>query len=440
MRIGSEATAGKRRWDRLGLPGCGLLLVGSPADARNMLQAESAALAVHVQCPHCRGVCQVQAQQFGTTVKCGRCAQPFGVPVAVPVLGAAASAPAPTSAPPGSASPAPPPPQEEAAVSSGIWRGLKDLYRALKKPADTPPGAPPRPLSEDEIHLELDGPGAAALTSGGPPIPRQALPPGNCRLDIGSCTSAGLARERNEDSLLVLQLTTTNLDQRRDVALVVVADGMGGYDAGDQASGMATRTIGAALLAHLAPALAVHGQEAPPAGLADQITAAIRAANRAVQEKAQKDPTCKGMGATAAVLVVWEGQALLGHVGDCRVYHARQGSVTQVTKDQTLVARMVEMGKITPQEALTHPNRNEVLQAIGRHSEIHPSSQTLTVQRGDWLIVACDGLHAHVSEKMLADAVNESPASATALANQLVELANVGGGSDNCTVVAVRCY
>jgi protein phosphatase len=297
------------------------------------------------------------------------------------------------------------------------------------------PGQPP---SDDDVGLELDGPTSAALAAEQPGA-KIAPPPGNSRLDIGSSTSSGLARTQNEDSHLVVQFTATNLDQRRDVALVVVADGMGGYEAGDQASGIFIRTLSGALVGQLAAAVAVQGQEKPGAALGETIASAIKAANRVVHEQGQK-PGCKGMGATAAVLVVWEGQALIGHVGDCRVYHFSGGKLRQVTKDQTLVERMVEMGKLSREEALTHPNRNEVTQAVGRHPNIDPAAHQLEIIPGDWLIVACDGLHAHVDERLLADALRNARPSAALLANDLVELTNRRGGSDNCTVVAVRCY
>jgi protein phosphatase len=339
--------------------------------------------------------------------------------------------------PAGPVTPPTPPPadvEEPANTGSGFWSSLRDLYRSLTGPGK----APAKP--EDDITLELDGPTSTAEANPDPTAPIPTEPPGVCRLDIGSCTSPGLLRPRNEDSLLVVQLTSTNRDQRRDVALIVVADGMGGYEAGDQASALVTQALGQALLGQLAAALNVHGQEAPPAGLAEGLLGAIRTANRTVYEQAQTAPGCKGMGATLAAAIVWEGKALIGHVGDCRVYHCRGSKPEQVTRDQTLVARMVEMGKLTPEEALTHPARNEVTQAVGRSADIHPASHEVELTRGDWLIVACDGLHAHVSSEQLAAVIADAGASASTAATRLVELANVGGGSDNCTVVAVRCH
>jgi serine/threonine protein phosphatase PrpC len=111
-----------------------------------------------------------------------------------------------------------------------------------------------------------------------------------------------------------------------------------------------------------------------------------------------------------------------------------------VTRDQTLVARMVELGKLTPAEALTHPSRNEVTEAVGRRPDVSPAAYELGLAPGDWLVVACDGLHAHVDDRLLARALGEASPSAALLAHGLVDLADEGGGSDNCTVVAVRCY
>jgi protein phosphatase len=269
---------------------------------------------------------------------------------------------------------------------------------------------------------------------------------------------------------------------------VVVTDGMGGYEAGDLASGIAIRNIGACLMPLVNFALISQfpdvettapasnaakpggqeysllsglqslfgnksGGEAPagtrnagnasfdtsPAGIARSIEEAIAEANRIVYSKAQADSKCKGMGATAAVVIIWEGQVLIGNVGDCRVYHSRMQRLTQLTKDQTLVARMIELGQLTPKEALSHPSRNEVAQAVGRRTIIEPGRCELQLARKDWLLVACDGLHTHVDDKMIQDAINQAT-SAAQLANQLVNLANQNGGSDNTTVVAIRCY
>src|SRR5262249_13648996 len=149
--------------------------------------------------------------------------------------------------------------------------------------------------------------------------------------------------------------------------------------------------------------------------LADTLDYAIREANRTVFRKAKSSAPYKGMGATVAVLLVWDGQALIGHVGDCRVHHHHSGRLTQVTKDQTLVARMIELGKLTPEEAKNHPARNDVIQAVGKHREVTPAAYQVKLEPGDWLVVASDGLQAHVDAAALQAQVSQSAPSAAHL-------------------------
>jgi protein phosphatase len=260
-----------------------------------------------------------------------------------------------------------------------------------------------------------------------------------CRLEIASATTRGLVRGTNEDSFLVQQMSWSNRDERHEIALVVVPDGMGGHKAGEEASGIVIRQALSALAPLLNSAPTGRFTDATPATLADTIDYAIQEANRAVFRKA-KDPACKGMGATAAVLLIWDLNALIGHVGDCRVYHLRGDRLTLLTKDQTLVARMVELGQLTPEEADRHPRRHDVTQALGGHFDIKPARYEQSLAAGDWLIVATDGLHAHLDDSALCELVKRAPSSAAALATQLVETVNARGGSDNCTVVVVRCY
>jgi protein phosphatase len=262
------------------------------------------------------------------------------------------------------------------------------------------------------------------------------------RLDVGAATSPGRVRKRNEDSFLVQQLAWSNLDERHDVAVVVVADGMGGHDAGDRASGVTIRTLGGCLAGLLGGALSGQLKAPAPNVLAETLNYALQEANRGVYRQGQSDPACRGMGATVAAVLIWDGLALLGHVGDCRVYHYQgAGRVCQqVTRDHTLVARMVDLGKLTAKEARNHPARNEVDRAIGRQAEVEPSRHQLTLAAGDWLIVACDGLHAHLDGFDLQEEIGKASSSAGGLALYLVDLANQRGGSDNCTVVAVRCH
>jgi serine/threonine protein phosphatase PrpC len=269
----------------------------------------------------------------------------------------------------------------------------------------------------------------------GVPSRTQFGPP---RLDIGSATSTGRVRDRNEDSFLVQHLTWSNRDDRHDVALLVVADGMGGHAGGDQASGLVVRTLGNAMAPLLSAALAGQYEDFPDASVKDALGYALREANRLVWQKGQNDPACKGMGATAAVVVVWDGQLRIGHVGDCRVYLHHGSQLLQITRDQTLVAKMVAQGVLTPLQAQDHPARNEVTNALGKHCDLDLTLYQGRIAAGDWLMICCDGLQAHVGDAVLQDEIAHATASATHLARRLVGLADQGGGSDNCTVVAVH--
>lgn len=375
-------------------------------------------MAVRVQCPHCSSLCQVDEQFLGSALKCGKCGQTFTVRA------------------PASAAEAP-------SGIGGLKAALRGMFQSLRpgsKPEPTAPVAPPAAADDDnEAFLDLDGPAMAALSNRSTVAVTLNAPATAAiyRLEVGGATSVGKVRSRNEDSFLIQQLSWSNQDRRHDLALIVVADGMGGYAAGDQASGLLIQAVANQLTPLIQNALA--GNEAAPQALADAINDSIKVGNRTIFQKAQADSTCKGMGSTVAVVLVWDGRVLIGHIGDCRVYHLGTDQLVQVTRDQTLVARMVEMGQLSPEEAKIHPSRNEVLQAVGRHPDVAPASYEATLKAGEWLIIACDGLHAHVDGLALEHAVWNAT-SAAQVAARLVDLANEGGGTDNCTVVAVRCY
>jgi protein phosphatase len=165
----------------------------------------------------------------------------------------------------------------------------------------------------------------------------------------------------------------------------------------------------------------------------------LQEANRVVNQASQADPGRKGMGATAVAAVVWNGSVLLAHVGDCRAYHFHAGELRQITTDQTVVARMIELGYLSSEQAASHPARNEVTQAVGRHGSLHPDLKQFRLAPGDWLLLACDGLQAHMSTAELQDEITMLDVPAPMLARTLVDRADAAGGSDNCTVIAVCC-
>jgi protein phosphatase len=256
------------------------------------------------------------------------------------------------------------------------------------------------------------------------------------RLEVGSATSPGCVRSRNEDGFLVQRLTWAGQGGTHEVALAVVADGMGGHDAGDRASAVGVGVLASALAPFLAGL--VTGQEKLDDGarMLEALELALWEANRAISRAAEEEPGCAGMGATAVAAVVVDGLAGICHVGDCRAYLQRGGELRQLTRDQTLVARMIDMGTLTEREARTHPAANQVTQALGKQYDLEPSRLMLPLQPGDQLVLACDGLHTHLDAPVLAGILHEGK-DAASLAATLVDRANRAGGSDNCTVVVL---
>jgi protein phosphatase len=269
------------------------------------------------------------------------------------------------------------------------------------------------------------------------PIPKTA---GSLRLGIAGVTSTGRKRSRNEDSFLVQHLTWFDASQNYQLGLIVVADGVGGHASGDVAAGLAIRTLGGALAPILSKALTGRAKKVTRRKLAAAIDTTLKKANKVVHTQAANSTRFKGMAATAAVVIIWHGRVVIGHVGDCRVYHFHAGQLKQVTRDQTIVSRMVELGQLSAREAFTHPARNEVSQAIGTRTVLEPAAYKLKLVPGDWLLVACDGLHSQVNDEAIQATLRKAPPSAYLVASRLVGLADQSGGTDNCTVVAVRCY
>jgi PPM family protein phosphatase len=315
---------------------------------------------------------------------------------------------------------------------------LSDVQQATAgtpTPAPATPAPPPLPPSF---------PPKSATTRPKPPAtevaPPKAVPvvqppgvvpgvPYFSRLILSGASSRGKVRERNEDRFQTWQWNGNDAERTHEIALLVVADGMGGYQGGEEASRLTVQTVAQ----HLSP-LTLAGK-LDGTLIAVAIDQAFSEANRVVLEQANAEPRWKGMGATAAVVVVWDGRAYFGHVGDCRVYLHRGKELKQLTEDQTLVARMVALGQLSAEEAANHESRNEVTQAVGTRPTIKPSRAEQELVRGDYLLVACDGLAAHVDTPVIEQVLNSPAVPPQHLATQFVNMADEGGGSDNCTVV-----
>jgi len=264
------------------------------------------------------------------------------------------------------------------------------------------------------------------------------------RLDIAAWTTTGMIRTGNEDALTVLHGVDTRQDELTEYAMVLLCDGMGGYDAGEVAAAITINEMRKYLLAH--PIFAgLVGKEPPsdpvdPKKYQEVLRDALKHANREVYTAARTPGKGKrGMGCTAECVYIDSRNVIAGHVGDSRVYHLHRGRLVQLTRDQTLVNRLVELGQLTAEEAEDHPRKNELQQAIGGQPDVMPGTYSGKLMRGDWVLVCSDGLSNHISNKELETMLTREAAnSAEEAARRLLNLVNLRGATDNATIVVVR--
>lgn len=265
---------------------------------------------------------------------------------------------------------------------------------------------------------------------------------GSVGFDIAGWSTTGTIRGSNEDCFTVNYQTSGAREYRRDLAFLCVADGMGGHAGGEVASSMATSTMNAFLRERglSIESLQPFGREHPFDDVERASTLlreAVDAANEAVRDAAQADPNRPTMGCTLEAMLLIDRKGILCHVGDSRVYQFSEDHLKQITRDQTMVNRLVDLGRLTAEEAVTHPRRFELAQAIGSQKDVMPDQFVLDLIEGDWLMLCSDGLTAHVAEKQMVEVLRASH-NAELAARRMVNLAIAQGGSDNCTLIVVK--
>jgi PPM family protein phosphatase len=264
------------------------------------------------------------------------------------------------------------------------------------------------------------------------------------RFDIAAWTTTGMIRTGNEDAFSFLHGMESRQDELTEYAMLLLADGLGGYEAGEVAAALALQSMRKYLLAQpIFSALA--GAEAPPAGTftidgcKKTLHAALKYANKEVYTAARTPGKGRrGMGCTAEAVYVDNRHIVVGHVGDSRTYHLSQGRMIQLTRDQTLVNRLVELGQLTEAEAEDHPRKNELQQAIGGQPDVEPGLYHGFLKRGDWVLVCSDGLTNHIPAKDLTMMLSREAMSAEDAARRLMNLVNLRGATDNATIVVIR--
>jgi protein phosphatase len=227
----------------------------------------------------------------------------------------------------------------------------------------------------------------------------------------GSLTDVGRVRELNEDACFAGE------------HVFAVADGLGGHRAGEVASDLALGSVRAL-------------DESEPRAAAKGLADAVRKGNRAVNERAEGDDSLRGMATTMTAMVISGNTAFIAHVGDSRCYLIRGGVITQLSRDHTLVARMVSEGRLTPEQAEAHPQRSVLTRALGADKDVDVDESRVTLIDGDRVLLCSDGLTGMLSDEEIRDYAS-SGADLDEICRRLVDAANERGGQDNITVVLI---
>jgi serine/threonine protein phosphatase PrpC len=251
-------------------------------------------------------------------------------------------------------------------------------------------------------------------------------------LEIGQATDIGKTRGANEDSFLTLKSLIAIEPEPLPVALLIIADGMGGHVKGQEASAMAIRVSSAMIVKEiLLPLLSSERRVAGTRPVQEVLTEAIAAANDAIFQL-EGDP-----GTTLTSVLVMGHSAYVAHVGDSRVYYLHQGELRQITQDHSLVERLVELGQISAAEAQEHPQRSYLYRAVGQGAELDIDTYFLRLQEDSYLLLCSDGLWSQVPEKEMVEVITESLSPQEAC-SRLIDQANDRGGEDNITLVVAR--
>jgi protein phosphatase len=248
-------------------------------------------------------------------------------------------------------------------------------------------------------------------------------------LEIASCTDPGIVRSHNEDSIAA------------DAAkgLVVLADGMGGYNAGEVASGMATTVITTELQRLLEESPAHDRDPATGRSRSESLLREqIAKANTSIYQAAQSQPQYAGMGTTLVAALFHDNKVTVAHIGDSRLYRLRGEDFAQVTRDHSLLQEQIDSGMITPEQAKFSQNKNLVTRALGIDAAVEPELHEYETQVGDIYLLCSDGLNDMVSDEDMGMTLQTLAANLQLAAQQLVQMANDNGGRDNVSVILVR--
>lgn len=248
-------------------------------------------------------------------------------------------------------------------------------------------------------------------------------------LEVALCTDPGVVRSHNEDAVFV--------DAR--LGLAILADGMGGYNAGEVASGMATTRLASDLGRLITSSSlhdSVHGHDV--AVIERHIINEVGAANFAVYHASESTPQFSGMGTTLVLAWLYDNRMSVAHVGDSRLYRLRGDEFAQLTRDHSLLQEQIDSGLITREQARYADNKNLVTRALGVEPTVDVEVHDFDLRPGDIILLCSDGLNDMVEDEEIAVTLRALGSNLQLAANHLVHMANENGGRDNVSVILIK--
>lgn len=233
-------------------------------------------------------------------------------------------------------------------------------------------------------------------------------------------TNVGRKRKNNQDNVGIYR-------NKKGIALAIVADGMGGHQAGDTASYLAVTGLGE-----------VWKETAltQKTDVADWLVGHIQEENARIYDKGSSDPAMFGMGTTVVLVAILGKELILGHVGDSRAYIIRKGAIKQLTEDHSLVNELVKTGEITAEMAEIHPKRNILIRSVGVPGQVEVDVSSLAVEHDDYILLCSDGLTNMLQDERINQIVN-SNMTLEEKVEVLIDEANKAGGTDNITALLI---
>jgi protein phosphatase len=247
-------------------------------------------------------------------------------------------------------------------------------------------------------------------------------------LEIAVLTDPGLVRSHNEDAVFA----------DASLGLAILADGMGGYNAGEVASGMATTMLAENFAQFINAASSRDTELLCPEAMDHRLLDEIAAANAAIFHAAEIQPRFSGMGTTLVVACFYDNRVSVAHLGDSRLYRLREGCLEQLTRDHSLLQEQLDSGMITAEEARHSHNRNLVTRALGVDPVVETEIHDHEVLAGDIYLICSDGLTDMVEDVEIALTLETLGGNLPLAADQLVQMANENGGRDNVSVVLIK--